>query len=125
MKRSTTLERSERWAGMTLRVGVWVSSLMMLSGLIMAFITGTVSVPAKNPTLSELVSFLMSDELLHVSARSSLALMFTGLVLLMLTPFFRVIATTLAFASTKDRRYVAISILVLIMLIGQLIYSLS
>lgn len=125
MKRSTTLERSERWVGMTLRVGVWVSSLMMLSGLIMAFVTTTVSLPERNPTLSELASFLTSNEILHASGRSSLALMYTGLVLLMLTPFFRVIATALAFASTKDRRYVAISILVLIMLIGQLIYSLS
>lgn len=118
------LQRGERWIAATLRIGIWISAALMTVGLILSFLLGPTPIPDRNPSLSELLSLLFSDELLHPTARTSFLLMYGGLVCLMLTPFVRVLTAAVAFAIERDRRYVAISLTVFAMLVGQLIYSL-
>jgi uncharacterized membrane protein len=50
--------------------------------------------------------------------------MFSGLVLLMLTPFLRVLAAVIGFLAEKDVRFVAVSCVIFCMLLGELIFSL-
>jgi uncharacterized membrane protein len=50
--------------------------------------------------------------------------MFLGLVVLMLTPFLRVFIAMLGFAAEKDWKFTSVSLMVLLMLVAELIYSL-
>jgi uncharacterized membrane protein len=45
-------------------------------------------------------------------------------VLLMLTPFLRVLTAAAGFAVEKDRAFTLVSIVIFLMLIGELVYSL-
>jgi uncharacterized membrane protein len=49
--------------------------------------------------------------------------MFAGLVMLMFTPVLRVITAVLGFAVEQDWRFVIVSSMVLLMLIGEIAYS--
>ena len=91
----------------------------MIAGLLMyAFQSFAVPVPQQNPTLSALI-----QNLLHGSL-DSYTLMFSGLVLLMLTPFLRVLTAMIGFAVEKDKAFVLVSLAVFVLLICELIYSL-
>ncbi len=109
----------ERWTGRSLKVGVWLSGGVMITGLLMyAFQPIAVPVPQQNPTLSALI-----HNLLHGS-RDPFTLMYVGLVLLMLTPFLRVLTAIIGFAVEKDRTFVFVSFTVFVLLLCELIYSL-
>ncbi|MBI3787893.1 MAG: DUF1634 domain-containing protein, partial [Ignavibacteriales bacterium] len=51
-------------------------------------------------------------------------LLYAGLVVLMLTPFVRVLAAAIAFGTEKDWKFVGVSLVVLCMLVGELVFSL-
>ncbi len=108
-----------------LRVGVWTSSLLMGAGLFVASLqTGVVQVPEKNPSLMELLSGFFSKAMLLPQSSEAITLLYAGLVVLMLTPFVRVLAAAIAFGAEKDWKFVGISLVVLCMLIGELVFSL-
>ena len=107
----------ERWIGFSLRFGVWGSAALMASGLIITTIQHGLSPTIANPTLKELWGELLSGSV------DGLAVMNAGLVLLMLTPFLRVLTALAGFISEKDARFTAVSLVVLLMLVGELIYS--
>lgn len=108
-----------------LRLGVTLSSLLMVSGLMVASFQSTpLPIPERNPTLGELLHQLVSGPLGSMSGSSATTLMFAGLVLLMLTPFLRVVTTLFIFRAEKDWKFVGIATLVFLMLAGQVIYSL-
>lgn len=106
---------SERWIGRTLRFGVWTSAILMLIGVILAGFQG-------DPQMAQVWTFaqLISNSSVWTSG---VALLYCGLVLLMATPFLRVIAALLGFAVQKEWRYVAVSIFILSMLVGELIIA--
>jgi uncharacterized membrane protein len=115
----------ERWIGRTLRTGVGLSTVLTLSGLVLASVQSVeVRIPERNPTFLELVRAVMNGALFHLDSSAALAMMYVGLVLLMLTPFLRVLATTVSFSVNREWRYVWVSLLVFAMLFGQLLYSL-
>jgi len=72
----------------------------------------------RSPSLTELVRNLVTFPF------DPATLMFAGLVVLMLTPILRVITATAGFIAEKDRRFVFVSLLVLTMLVGEVVYSL-
>lgn len=109
----------ERWSSRILRVGVWSSAALMTSGLLLAILRSFRDVaPEKNPSLDQLLVQLQTFSL------EPIPLMFAGLVVLMFTPILRVIAAIAGFAAERDVRFVIVSSVVLLMLAGEIIYSL-
>lgn len=116
---------SDRLISRTLRFGVWTSSLFMAAGLFAVFLqSGTVQVPEQNPLLTEIFSGLFSKTMLVPGEAETVRLLYAGLVVLMFTPFVRVIAAAIAFGAEKDWKFVGVSLVVLCMLVGELVFSL-
>ncbi len=91
----------------------------MVVGLVLAWLSsGTLRLPSENPSPGEVFHRLFSGSVDPVT------LMFAGLLLLMLTPFLRVLAAAVGFAAERDRRFVAVALVVFAMLLGELLYSL-
>lgn len=109
---------TERWTSRVLRLGVWVSASLMIFGLLLATISPSSIVPlSTNPSLGMLTEHIFSDTFDPVT------LMFAGLVFLMFTPILRVITAIFGFAVERDWRFVFVSSIVLLMLIGEIVYS--
>ncbi|RPI03091.1 MAG: DUF1634 domain-containing protein [Ignavibacteriae bacterium] len=109
---------AERWTGVILRLGVWISASLMIAGLLVAALVPSSVVPlSANPSLSEVMNHLVS------SSFDPVTLMFAGLIMLMLTPVLRVITAVFGFAREHDWRFVVVSIIVLLMLGGEILYS--
>ena len=109
---------AERWTGRVLRIGVWVSASFMIAGLLIAAIyPSTIVVFSSNPTLSNLVMRILSGSFDPVT------LMFAGLVFLMFTPILRVITAVVGFAVERDWRFIFVSSVVLLLLAGEIVYS--
>jgi uncharacterized membrane protein len=118
-KHSGTHHLVERWIGRTLRFGVWISAGLMIAGLLLAwFSTGSLRLPSENPSPGDVFRNLLAGSLDPVT------LMFAGLLLLMLTPFLRVLTAAVGFAAEKDRRFVVVALVVFAMLVGELVFSL-
>lgn len=90
----------------------------MIFGLLLATISPSLIVPlSTNPSLSNLAEQMFSNTFDPVTV------MFAGLVLLMFTPILRVITAVFGFAVERDWRFVFVSSIVLLMLIGEIVYS--
>lgn len=121
----TTEQFYQRLMGRVLRVGVALSSFLMALGLLIGALQATpIPMPNRNPTLGELLSQILSGQLFSMTGSSAITLMFTGLVVLMLTPFIRVATALVIFWKEHDRRFTNIALVVLLMLMGQVVYSL-
>jgi uncharacterized membrane protein len=109
---------TERWTGRVLRMGVWTSASLMIAGLIVASIFPSSIIQIfTNPSLSNLVLSIFSGSFDPVT------LMFAGLVLLMFTPILRVLTAMIGFIIERDWRFVLVSLIVFLMLAGEIIYS--
>jgi uncharacterized membrane protein len=113
-----TQHAAERWTGRVLRLGVWVSASLIILGLLIATIYPSSIVPlSTNPSLGNLAERMFSISFDPVT------LMFAGLVVLMFTPVLRVITAVFGFAIERDWRFVVVSSIVLLMLAGEIMYS--
>ncbi len=109
---------AEHWTSRVLRIGVWVSASLMIAGLLIAAISPSSIVSLlTNPPLDILVGRIFS------ASFDPMTLMFAGLVMLMFTPVFRVITAIFGFALERDWRYVVVSSIVLLLLAGEIAYS--
>ena len=115
----TTQHLVERWVGIALRAGVWSSATLMVAGLLIAWLSaGSLRMPDENPHPAEVLRNLLSGSF------DPLTLIFAGLLLLMLTPFLRVLTAAIGFAAEKDTRFVFVALVVFSMLLGELLLSL-
>ena len=112
-----THHTAERWTSTILRFGVWISAFFMISGLLMAALYSSSLAPLSSPSLPDLVLLIFSNPV------NPTTLMFTGLVILMFTPILRVATATVGFAVERDWRFVVVSTIVLLMLAGEIVYS--
>jgi uncharacterized membrane protein len=111
---------AEWWTGHILRLGVWASATFMIGGFITAALwPSSVVTFLANPSLGDLALRIFSGNI------DPAILMFAGLVLLMFTPILRIIAALFGFAIEKDWRFVLVSSIVFLMLVGEIIYSIS
>jgi uncharacterized membrane protein len=91
----------------------------MVAGLLLAWLSaGSLRLPSENPSPGEVFRSLLAGSLDPVT------LMFAGLLVLMLTPFLRVLMAAAGFAAEKDRRFVVVALVVFAMLLGELVFSL-
>jgi uncharacterized membrane protein len=109
----------EHWTGRVLRLGVWISATLMITGLLIAAIyPSTIITYSSNPTLNNLAMRMISGSFDPVT------LMFDGLVFLMFTPILRVITVIFGFGVQCNWRFVFVSSIVLLLLTGEIVYSL-
>ena len=109
----------ERWVGWVLRLGVWASGGLMVAGLLVAWLSaGSLQVPRENPSPGEVLRKLFAGSI------DAVTLIFAGLLLLMLTPFVRVLTAAVGFAAEKDKPFVVVALVVFAMLVGELVFSL-
>jgi uncharacterized membrane protein len=109
----------ERWSAKTLQIGIWISGILITLGLLLSFITGdsgwqSVGQPARGSEGNQLLGQQGIPELL----------LYLGIILLMLTPFLRVLASLAGFAAEKDKTYVGVSTFVFLILLAELCYAL-
>ncbi|MDE4543066.1 DUF1634 domain-containing protein [Thermoanaerobacterium sp. R66] len=105
------IENMEIIISKTLRAGVLLSALIILIGLILFFATNSSGYPANTyPTsVIAIIKGLMSLK--------PYAIIMTGLLVLILTPVFRVGVSIITFLQEKDYMYVYITSAVFIILI--------
>jgi uncharacterized membrane protein len=90
----------------------------MILGLLIATISpSSVVILPTNPSLGNLVERMFS------ASFDPVTLMFVGLVMLMFTPVLRVITAVFGFAVERDWRFVSVSSIVLLLLMGEIMYS--
>lgn len=119
MESSVMNHHVERWVGRVLRLGVWSSAGFMVAGLFAAWLSaGSLRLPDENPPPGEVFRNLLGGSI------DPITLMFAGLLLLMLTPFLRVLTAAVGFAAENDRRFVLVALAVFVMLMGELFFSL-
>jgi uncharacterized membrane protein len=108
-----------RWISHVLRFGVWSSAALMVAGLLVHWLSRTVApAPTENPAPGEVLRRLFSTSVDDVT------LMYAGLLLLMLTPVLRVLTSVVGFSVERDRRFVVVSLVVLVMLLAEFFFSL-
>jgi len=111
---------AELWTGRVLRIGVWISASLMIGGLLFAALwPSSIIMVHSNPSLSDLFGHIV------FGAFDPVTLMFAGLVFLMCTPILRVITVMVGFAIERDWRFVIVSTIVFLMLLGEILYSTS
>jgi uncharacterized membrane protein len=116
---SATHHLVEHWVGIALRAGVWSSATLMIAGLLLAWLSaGSLRMPKENPHPAEVLRNLLSGSL------DPITLIFAGLLVLMLTPFLRVLTAAIGFAAEKDTPFVIVALIVFAMLLGELLFSL-
>ena len=109
----------EHWVGRVLRTGVWSSAGLMIVGLLLAwFSAGSIQPPSENPAPGQVLRNMLSGSFDPVT------LIFAGLLLLMLTPFVRVLTAAVGFAAEKDTPFVIVALVVFAMLLAELLFSL-
>lgn len=114
----TTEHNAERWTGLVLRLGVWISACVMIAGMLLAALAPSAVIQSSaNPSLGALARQLVSTTV------DPATVMYAGLVLLMFTPVLRVLTALFGFAVERDWRFVVVSSIVLLMLTGEIIYS--
>lgn len=100
------MEEVEIVISRSLRVGVLLSAAVMLAGLLMFLITGSGGYPGGTfPTEPGAI-------LRGLMTLKPYAVILAGLMLLILTPVFRVGVSIIEFAKERDYRYVVITALV-------------
>lgn len=112
MSSSKTLE-TEELISWSLRIGVYLAGTIIVLGLVLLFLTGRSGYPAG--TFPSTVREALSGSLSLKPA----AIISLGLMLLILTPVFRVAASIILFLREKDYLYSLITVVVLaILLVG-------
>lgn len=110
-----TVERKASWV---LRLGVWSSAALMTAGLcVAAFRSFQVTIPSPSPSILDVLHRLGS------AVFDPVTLLYAGLLMLMITPILRVLAALVGFSFARDRTFVLVSLVVFLMLMGELYYS--
>lgn len=91
-----------------LRVGVIISSIIIIIGLIMLFTTGNDSFDTNN------ISF--SIVLFNALEFKPAYIIMVGLLVLILTPILRIVASLFIFKLQKDKTYVYVTLIILTIL---------
>jgi uncharacterized membrane protein len=114
-----TDDRFERWIAYVLAAGVALSALLVGFGFVASFVAGwDGSLRGMAAPTVDATDF--ADLLPRLVALQPLAIVQTGLIVLILTPIARVGVTVLGFWREHDLFYVGISVIVLVMLVVSL-----
>jgi uncharacterized membrane protein len=108
------------WAGFTLRAGFYVSFALMVAGLVWWLAAG---MPGGVEAPSGVVPF--DHTFTELGAGNPLALLDLGVLVLLATPALTIAAVTLAYATARNWRYAALSLLIFAVLLLSVALSLK
>lgn len=95
---------------LTLRTGVILSSILVVSGSVLYFVTGNTSILTSS-------SFGLNQIATGLAVGNPIAIILLGVVVLILTPVLRVFELFLNYLWEKDHLYVLLSFLVLFFMV--------
>lgn len=98
----------------TLRIGVTLSALLVVSGIVLYFAEGDTSVSVSS-------SFTVTKIFAGVAQADPLAIILLGVIVLIATPVIRVFELLLNYVWNRDRLYVLLSFLVLFFMLAGII----
>lgn len=110
-KKIEEMNQIELVIGQVLRVGVVISAIVILIGILLLVFTG------KTGYAPNVYPITVKAILTGILALKPFAILMLGLFLLILTPVLRVVVSIYAFAKEKDQLYVWITTFVLVILI--------
>ncbi|AVL00647.1 DUF1634 domain-containing protein [Pediococcus inopinatus] len=110
-KKIEEMNQIELVIGQVLRVGVVISAIVILIGILLLVFTG------KTGYAANVYPITVKAILTGIVALKPFAILMLGLFLLILTPVLRVVVSIYAFAKEKDQLYVWITTFVLVILI--------
>jgi len=122
--RSATLQLGISWI---LRIGVVLSVLFEASGLLLDYLqTGSASLGFSDQSIwrvrgGNFFDFALTTVRSALTGLTSVELVSLGIVTLMLTPYFRIIAAVVYYGVEKDWKYVAITFFVFSVITAALI----
>ncbi len=105
------IEGTDIFISKILRIGVIVSAVVIVFGLILLFVTGNSGYPGSSFPTSLVEIFT------GLAVFKPYAVILTGLLILIITPVFRVGVSIFTFMKEKDYMYVIITTIVFIILI--------
>jgi uncharacterized membrane protein len=117
MLREETDERAHTAIAAVLRYGSVLSALVMVIGVLLAFMEGGSAAQTAPLSAGALV--------MRAVALDPLAVTQLGILLLLLTPVFRIVIAVIAFGVERDYRYVLISSGVLIVVLASIAFALG
>jgi len=107
----------EHRARLVLLAGVWASGVLLALGILLSLLRG--NGPGNAPaTPAGILQFALAHPL------HPWTFLYGGLLLLMFTPILRVVAALTGFAGERDRWFVLVSSIVLLLLLGEVSYAL-
>ena len=119
MTNQPTEEKARNTIALILRYGSLASTLVMALGLLLILVRGAVATPGGDlPILPR----MLFARLAHFDPR---AITESGILLLLLTPIFRIVAAGVSFGLERNYRYVLISLGVLAVIFGSIGFALK
>jgi len=103
------------WSSLSLKLGVAISLILVIIGLILIGTTGAKGVEPIIP-LSQLPQ--------EILALNAMAIITTGILILLLTPILQVVVAIVTFSRDRDRLYLSISLILLCILVSSLLLAL-
>jgi uncharacterized membrane protein len=126
MRQPFTDTMMERLVSRALRIGVYLSSIFMLAGFIASLLHPEMLSTAMNhASLTQLLIVLWPDHDFFTRLSNPLLLFYLGIVLLMLTPILRIVMAIVSFSLERDLRFVAVSVMVLLVILLSVYFSSS
>lgn len=112
----------QHWVSFVLRAGVIASAVVGVAGWIFYLSAHAGDKVAYQTFKVEPEKYRLAGPILHSASQLDIrSIMLVGILLLILTPVTRVFVSLIGFIKEKDRTYVVITILVLLLLLGSLI----
>ena len=108
-------EKIDIWVGNILLIGSYAAALLLVAGLLMLLFSRTHTAQMESKPLSFSLFFS------HLKEKNPIALLNLGILVMMLTPLFRVMTAGFSFFMEKDYKYVLIASGVLIILLASII----
>jgi uncharacterized membrane protein len=113
---SNKKEKIDIWVGNILLIGSYAAAFLLVAGLLMLlFFSQTLTAQLESKPLS--LSLFFS----HVKQKNPLAFLNLGILVMMLTPLFRVITAGFSFFLEKDYKYFLIALGILVILLTSII----
>ena len=103
------------WSSLSLKLGVAISLILVIIGLILIGITGAKEVEPIVP-LNQLPQ--------EILALNAIAIITTGILILLLTPILQVVIAIVTFSRDRDKLYLGISLTLLCILASSLLLAL-
>jgi uncharacterized membrane protein len=116
MQKQETGEKARTAIAAVLRYGSLLSALVMAAGVGLVLLRGGVTTLSSKSSAGALLGQVLMLDPMGITE--------LGILLLLLTPVFRVVIAVIGFAAERDSKYVLVSLGVLTVMLSSIVYAL-